>query len=101
VDIDIDRVKAGMSLNRDVIDRQGRVLIRSGITLTERNLGLIRAHGIRRIDVAEQAPANRPRARRAVPPAQLFRNQDLQHPLVQELLRVYRARTAHTTDNAP
>lgn len=101
MDIAIDRAKAGMSLNRDVIDREGQVLVRSGATLTERSLHLIRARGIQRIDVAERTPADDPRAGQPVPAAQLFRNQDLQHPLVQELMRVYRTRTAHLTDTAP
>jgi hypothetical protein len=101
VDIAIDRAKAGMSLNRDVIDRQGQVLVRSGVTLTERSLSLIRARGIQRIDVAERIPANGPGAGKPASSVRLFRNQDLQHPLVQELMRVYRMRTAHVTDTAP
>lgn len=101
MDIAIDRAKAGMSLNRDIVDRQGLVLVRSGATLTERSLGLIRARGIRHIDVAEQTAANGHCAGKPASSVQLFRNQDLQHPLVQELMRVYRMRTAHVTDTAP
>jgi len=98
VNIDITQAQSGMSLNRDVIDRRGHVLLRSGVALTERHLDLIRAHGIERIDVAARLPAaNGSGPTQAPPPEQLFRNLDLQHPLVRELLRLCAIRRAQTT----
>lgn len=101
MDIETTRAKSGMALNRDVIDRKGHVLLRSGVSLTERHLDLIRAHGIERIEIATDTPANPPRTRQPTQPDRLFRNQDLQHPLIQELLRVYQARCAHATEDQP
>lgn len=99
MNIDIGQAQSGMSLNRDVTDPQGQVLLRSGAALTERHLDLIRAHGIERIDVCSEIPAaNGTRPAPAPPPEQLFRNLDLQHPLVRELLRLCAIRQAQTTE---
>lgn len=94
MDIEVTQAQTGMLLNRDVLDRHGNVLLRSGVTLTERHIDLIKAHGIARIDAA---PASRGvsdtgQHRPAIPAARLFRNLDLQHPLVSELYRLYESR---------
>jgi hypothetical protein len=99
VDIEITQAQSGMSLNRDVVDRRGNVLLRSGLSLTERHLVLIKAHGIKHIDVASAtAAAAAPGVREAIPADRLFRNLDPHNPLVQELLRVHQIRYARTQE---
>jgi molybdopterin biosynthesis enzyme len=100
VDIEITKAQSGMSLNRDVVDRRGNVLLRSGQSLTERHLALIRAHGIKHIDIASgTAAAAAPKGREATPADRLFRNLDPNNPLVQELLRVHQIRYARAQED--
>lgn len=102
MDVDITRAQTGMSLNRDVIDRRGHVLLKSGLALTGRHLDLIRAHGIAHIDIAPVTPvAGSSQDWQPLPPERLFRNLNPQHPLAQELLRVYQTRYALTKGPRP
>jgi hypothetical protein len=97
--VPIDQLQPGMSLEANVLDRNGRVLLRARTALTERHLRALKIWGVSEASVlgARQEEA-RPRSRDvSVDPAaqaaaesalrERFRHADTAHPFVAELYR--------------
>ncbi len=92
-----DDVQAGMTLGDDVYDQNGRLLLRGGTVVTERELRLFSMWGIGELDIAgpenqepevggptldpEMAEEYELQAR------ELFRHADLDHPAMSGLFR--------------
>jgi len=47
----VDNIEVGMELSSDVIDRQGRILLKSGVELTEKHLRVFNTWGILEVEV--------------------------------------------------
>ncbi len=96
-EITIDRLAPGMTLARDVVHANGRVLLETGATIAPSHLRMLKAWGIGsvEIDAASIATAGGlPRDVDAVryqavceAVAPEFRHADLSHPVVAELFR--------------
>ncbi len=104
-------LREGMIVLRTVSDRKGKVLIKAGSALTAQDLSWLEQEGVKGLEV--QAPAQ---AATALPERlgsgpetpeqfeerlqQRFRHLDHDHPLVKELLRLYRMReTLHHVES--
>ncbi len=90
-------VQVGMELTADVNDQNGRLLLRAGTVVSDRELRLFKMWGIAELDIAgpeddsegtpgavldpELAAMYEPIAR------ELFRHADLEHPIVEQLLQ--------------
>lgn len=103
-------LREGMIVLRTVSDRKGRVLVKAGAALTAQDLSRLEHEGVKGLEV--QVPAQ---AATALPEhlgsgpetpeqfeqrlQQRFHHLDLEHPLVKELLRLYRMReTLHQAE---
>ena len=49
--VNLDDIKPGMKLERDVQERSGRVLLRAGTEITERHLNIFRTWGVAEADI--------------------------------------------------
>lgn len=47
----LDNVEIDMELNSDVVDRQGRVLLKKGVILTEKHLRVFNTWGVLEVDI--------------------------------------------------
>ena len=47
----LDSVETGMELISDVVDRQGRVLLKTGVILTEKHLRVFHTWGVLEVDI--------------------------------------------------
>ena len=47
----LENVEIDMELNSDVVDRQGRVLLKKGVVLTEKHLRVFNTWGILEVDI--------------------------------------------------
>jgi hypothetical protein len=102
VNIEINQAHTGMALSQDVTDLSGHVLIKSGSALTDSHLDLMRAHGIERIEVEEPRHDEIPdSADPAHAQLRLFRNLDHHHPLIRELVRLFRKRQPQPQEDEP
>ena len=89
----LNNVETGMELATDVVDRQGRVLLKSGIVLTEKHLRVFNTWGILEIEIKgdlefEETKKNYPPelVEEAQQQAQQhFQHTDLNHPVIQSL----------------
>ena len=97
--VNLDDIKPGMKLEKDVQERSGRVLLRAGTEITERHLNIFRTWGVAEADIesmsSEQVAAQATRdldpevlkaAEDAIDP--LFAHTDLDHAAVRELKRL-------------
>lgn len=96
-EITIDRLAPGMTLARDVVHANGRVLLESGATITTNHLRMLKAWGIGSVEIEAASIATTDRlpgdidagryqaACEAVAPE--FRHADLSHPVIAELFR--------------
>ena len=97
--VNLDDIKPGMKLEKDVQERSGRVLLRAGTEITERHLNIFRTWGVAEADIesmsSEEASAQATRdldpevlkaAEDAIDP--LFTHTDLDHAGVRELKRL-------------
>lgn len=106
--IPIDRLEAGMTLKANVCDRSGRLLLPAGAELADKQLKIFRTWGVTEADIllgpdeelAESAgddttidPLVLADAEQAV--ARMFRFNDIQHPMIHELMRICRERRIH------
>lgn len=104
--VSIDVLETGMLLASDVHDRTGRLLLGAGTVLTMKHLVIFRTWGVREADVAGtndcEAPLQLPpdvtmddllTAEKELEP--FFRHAGLDHPAVQELLRLSATRKVH------
>ena len=49
--VNLDDIKPGMKLEKDVQERSGRVLLRAGTEITERHLNIFRTWGVAEADI--------------------------------------------------
>ncbi len=96
-DIRLDDVQPGMVLSRQATGKNGHVLLKEGVTLTDRHLSLLRAHGVTQIDAKLPGKESTQEITMSAEEAsmlveQQFKNNDTDHPLIQELKRVCRNR---------
>ena len=95
----IDNLEVGMTLASDVHDRAGRLLLGAGAELSQKHLTIFRTWGVLEVDIvgaedgdqnchlpAEVTQDQVDAAMTALAP--LFRNCDLEHPVMRELLRL-------------
>jgi hypothetical protein len=95
----IDNLAPGMTVACDVHDRSGRLLLGSGVQLSEKHLRMCRAWGILELDIVdcgnqrvadplekEIEPQRREALEEELRP--LFRNTDLTYPPMAELFRL-------------
>jgi hypothetical protein len=104
----IESIEAGMVLASDVRDRSGRMLLGAGAELTQKHLVIFRTWGVPEVDIsgrgsdaADQIPADvdplqLAAAEEALIP--LFRNTNLGHPAVIELMRLAALRKVQHAD---
>jgi hypothetical protein len=101
----VDNLEVGMTLANDVHDRAGRLLLGAGVELSQKHISIFRTWGVLEVDIAgsdddgrnSQLPAEVTHeqvddAMTALAP--LFRNSDLEHPVMRELLRLAAVRKA-------
>jgi hypothetical protein len=101
----IDNLEVGMTLANDVCDRAGRLLLGAGVELSQKHLTILRTWGVMEVDIvgaedngqnshlpAEITHEQMDAAMAALAP--LFRNSDLQHPVMRELLHLAAVRKA-------
>ncbi len=94
----IDKLTPGMVLAENIRSKTGRLLISQGVELTEQNLLVMRTWGIKEVqvtienndnsveDCSPEATAKLEKALNGLRP--LFRDIDLNHPAIKELLRL-------------
>lgn len=111
--IPIDSLETGMVLASNVNDRTGRLLLGSGVELTQKHLIVLRTWGIEEADIegVEGEAVTMMKLPADVTPDELraaeedlkrrhFRHAGLDHPAVRELLRLAALRKVHH-GNAP
>ena len=94
-----------MTLANDVHDRAGRLLLGAGVELSQKHLTIFRTWGVMEVDIvgsgdgdqncnlpAEVTHEQLDAAKTALAP--LFRNSDLEHPVIRELFRLAAVRKA-------
>jgi len=96
----LDNIETGMELNSDVIDRQGRVLLKAGVILTEKHLRIFNTWGILEVDI--KGDISQEDAKKEYPPelieeanqiAQIhFQHTDLNHPVIKSLFENWQTR---------
>lgn len=96
--IAIENIETGMVLASDVRDRSGRMLLGSGVELTQKHLVVFRTWGVLEADIAGQGsetadqipsdvdPLELAAAKEALVP--LFRHTNRNHPAIIELMRL-------------
>jgi hypothetical protein len=99
----VDDLKAGMILAESVHDSQGRLLVAQDAELTDRHLRAFQVWGI--LSVRIKGPEGEGPARAGISADLLaaaeaamrprFRHNDIEHPLIAELLRTAILREAH------
>ncbi len=90
-------IHIGMELASDVVDEQGRLMIREGTNVSERELRLLKMWGVSELDVVcddAEAADNSPLTmdpmlvtEHAPAACELFRHADLTHPVTAQLFR--------------
>ncbi|MFB3925991.1 MAG: hypothetical protein ACE14T_08045 [Syntrophales bacterium] len=112
--INLEDIRTGMILEKDVRDRSGRVLLGAGHTVSEKHLRIFKMwgvteadiHDVRKEEVAAEAAARLdPIKLREVEDQvrELFRHADMQHPFNTELFRLltFRLTKRETRRSAP
>lgn len=99
--VSIDNLEAGMTLQSDVRDRSGRLLLPQGSELAEKHLKVFRTWGVTEADIIMAAdsitsedssitinidPELLAQAEQEID--RLFRNNDPQHPMIHELRKI-------------
>ena len=93
--VGVRAVEPGMVLARDVRNFQGQVLLRAGVIIDPRHLGILKAWGVERLDIEDAAVREGSAAMApslVVAAAAIVRDRlrrsDLGHPLVAEIGRI-------------
>jgi len=89
----LDNVEIGMELDADVIDRQGRVLLKSGVILSEKHLRVFNTWGILEVEIKGDVDAKETKKHyspelieEANQLAKIhFQHNDLNHPVIKSL----------------
>ncbi len=91
----IHEVRAGMTVNGDVFDRSGRLLISSGTCLTAKHLRILKMWGVLEIPLCHTPQSQEPPVEHAPHIDEIeqqltaaFRNTDLSQPFMHELFRL-------------
>ncbi len=102
--IPFETLRPGMKLASDVIERSGRVLLRTGTEITERHLDILRKWGVVEVDALGAVDDSPGQDLEPIDPAlmaeaetkiqDLFRHTDRNHPAVSELQRLCAIRLA-------
>lgn len=104
-------LREGMIVLRTVSDHKGIVLIKAGAALTAQDLARLEREGVKglEVQVPAQATTSLPERLGSGPETpeqfeqrlqQRFRHLDQEHPLVKELMRLYRMReTLHQSES--
>lgn len=89
----LDNVEIDMELNSDVVDRQGRVLLKKGVILNEKHLRVFNTWGVLEVDIKGDVEPEE--AKKHYPPelveeaaqyvANQFQHNDLSHPIIKNL----------------
>ena len=100
----VDKLSEGMVLADDLYTKQGRFIIAKGATLQQQHLKILKSWGITEVDIVDESYSEKPAADQTIAPEHydkateflngLFGSFDLQHPLIEELFRLSRTRTA-------
>jgi hypothetical protein len=103
--LNINDIGEGMELAEDIVNLNGRILLKAGFIITERHIQALRAWGIAEANIrgVERDNLDEP-SLEAVDPEEiaridqdltyLFRKMDLENPIVAELYRLVRKREA-------
>lgn len=103
--LNINDIEEGMELAEDIVNLNGRILLKAGFIITERHIQALRAWGIAEANIrgVERDNLDEP-SLEAVDPEEiarieqdltyLFRKMDLENPIVAELYRLVRKREA-------
>jgi len=106
--INIEDIKAGMILGKDLKDRSGLVLLEAGQEITEKHLKILRMWGVTEAEIKGVTREETiSRATSQIDPILLreaeiqvrerFRHTDLRNPFVNELFRLLTLRRVHET----
>ncbi|VAX14501.1 hypothetical protein MNBD_GAMMA24-879 [hydrothermal vent metagenome] len=89
----VDNAEAGMELDADVVDRQGRVLLKAGVILNEKHLRVFNTWGILEISIKSGVEIEEPK--KNYPPELIekanqlakihFQHNDINHPVIKSL----------------
>ncbi|NDY41294.1 DUF3391 domain-containing protein [Dissulfurirhabdus thermomarina] len=101
--ISVDELKPGMVLARSAVDRNNRVLLAAGTTLTEDHIKIFRAWGVTEVSVEGRVPGPpETEAAAAADPERIrevrerleerFRHVDLEDPVAREVFRLLAVR---------
>lgn len=104
-----NQLEAGMILEQDVKDRSGRVLLRRGVSLTEKTLRILKTWGIAEVDIKAVGDASADKeeggtktpvdpatlAKAEKEAAEIFKCTDLKNPVMKELFHICSLRIAH------
>jgi hypothetical protein len=106
----INNLTPGMLLGADVRDRSGRLLLKAGTELDDRNIHILRTWGVAEVEIAGADeggtdakvsdivdPVRFAALERKLAP--LFRHSDLNHPAIRELLHMRISREAKYVDH--
>ncbi len=94
----LNDITPGMTLAQDVQDTQGRILLRAGVELTERHIRIMKTWGVADADIkniSSQEAEDQSMAqldpialkKAEVKANKLFKQSNLNHPIVHELYR--------------
>jgi hypothetical protein len=97
--LNLAEIQPGMTLAADVLDRNGRVLLKTGLTINDKHLKILKQWGITDADIQGvsreevTAAAVQHLDQEALRQTEerlgdLFRNTDREHPFVKELFRL-------------
>lgn len=89
----LDNVETGMELSADVVDRQGRILLKTGVVLTEKHLRVFHTWGVLEVDI--KGDVEQEEVKKIYPPELIekankqakvhFQHNDINHPVIKEL----------------
>jgi hypothetical protein len=97
--LNLAEIQPGMTLAADVLDRNGRVLLKTGLTVNDKHLKILKQWGVTDADIqgvsreeittaAVQHLDQGALARTEERLHELFRNTDREHPFIKELFRL-------------
>lgn len=97
--LNLDEISPGMTLASDVLDRSGRVLLKSGLQVTEKHLTILKQWGITDADIlgVDRDEINAKTIESfdqdiltacETEKRELFHHADMSHPINQELFRL-------------
>lgn len=89
----LENIQTGMELASDVVDRQGRTLLKSGVELTEKHLRIFNTWGVLEADIKGEIETTD--TQKEYPPELVeqadqfvtthFKHNDLNHPVIKKL----------------